>query len=279
MGKCDGCDDCGKELSKLKNSLASMQKKLSAIEYNTNFLSCGGSPLIALWKAEDVSLFSATTGVGSGRWSGWALANGETYIGCDGKEVIAPNLLNRFVVGGGTDSDYALGVTGGANTVTLSEAQMPTHNHTVTDTGHTHGVTDPGHSHGITQSPHTHAASQTAHNHAVDLDTSSNGDHEHATGFAVISDAGTGLTVRDTGTSGSSTSSNGAHVHDVIGNTANATPAVTVTEASITASIQNSNTGVTTNSANTGVTVGNKGGSEAHENRPPYYAVIYVFKL
>ena len=119
MEKCDGCNDCGKNLAKLQNSMASMKKKLDAIEYNTNFLSCGSSPLIALWKADDVSLFSTSTGLGSGRWSGWALANGETYMGCDAKEVIAPNLLNRFLVGGGDGSDYTLGVTGGSKEVTL----------------------------------------------------------------------------------------------------------------------------------------------------------------
>lgn len=256
-----------------------MKKKLDAIEYNTNFLSCGSSPLIALWKADDVSSFSTSTGLGSGRWAGWALANGETYMGCDAKEVISPNLLNRFLVGGGNGSDYTLGVTGGANEVTLTEAQMPAHNHAVTDPGHTHTVTDPGHTHATTQDPHTHVASQGAHNHSVDLTTSNNGSHNHETGFSIISESGTGLNVRNDGTSGVATSDNGAHTHSVTGNTDNSTPAVSVTEASVNISVTEAQTGITLESQTTGISTVNKGDGEAHENRPPYYAVIYVFKL
>lgn len=49
---------------------------------------------------------------------GWALCNGSNGT---------PNLRDRFVVGAG--SGYAVNATGGAATVTLTEAQMPQHNH------------------------------------------------------------------------------------------------------------------------------------------------------
>ena len=52
--------------------------------------------------------------------TGWAL--------CDGTNS-TPNLVDRFIVGAGTT--YAPGETGGANTITLSEAQIPAHNHAV----------------------------------------------------------------------------------------------------------------------------------------------------
>jgi len=52
--------------------------------------------------------------------SGWALCNGTNGT---------PNLVDRFIVGAGTT--YAPGETGGANTITLSEAQIPAHNHAV----------------------------------------------------------------------------------------------------------------------------------------------------
>lgn len=50
--------------------------------------------------------------------TGWAL--------CDGTND-TPDLRNRFVVGAG--SSYAKGATGGANTVELSVANLPSHSH------------------------------------------------------------------------------------------------------------------------------------------------------
>lgn len=82
-------------------------------------------------------------------WSGsiasiptsWALCNGANGT---------PDLRDRFIVGAG--SAYAVGATGGANTVTLSTSEMPSHTHnfsatTSTDGTHTHGISDPGHRH------------------------------------------------------------------------------------------------------------------------------------
>lgn len=50
--------------------------------------------------------------------TGWALCNGQNNT---------PDLRNRFIVGAG--STYAVGATGGSDTVTLTVAQMPSHNH------------------------------------------------------------------------------------------------------------------------------------------------------
>lgn len=62
--------------------------------------------------------------------TGWALCTGSSGT---------PDLRERFIVGAGGDnptvsgtSGYAVGATGGENTVTLSEAQMPAHSHTDT---------------------------------------------------------------------------------------------------------------------------------------------------
>lgn len=53
---------------------------------------------------------------------GWALCNGENGT---------PDLRNRFVVGAGSGGGYAVGDTGGANSVTLTVAQMPSHSHVI----------------------------------------------------------------------------------------------------------------------------------------------------
>lgn len=66
--------------------------------------------------------------------SGWFLCNGANGT---------PNLQDRFIVGAG--SGYAVGATGGADTVALSAANMPAHTHTFSATtgaggAHTHDL-------------------------------------------------------------------------------------------------------------------------------------------
>lgn len=66
---------------------------------------------------------------GSTAPTGWALCNGQNGT---------PDLRDRFIVGSG--SNYSIGATGGANTVTLTVNQMPSHNHPITDPGHFHSA-------------------------------------------------------------------------------------------------------------------------------------------
>ena len=54
--------------------------------------------------------------------SGWVLCNGSNST---------PDLRDRFVVGAGTGGSYGVGNTGGADSVTLTIAQMPSHSHSV----------------------------------------------------------------------------------------------------------------------------------------------------
>ena len=84
-------------------------------------------------------------------WSGAISAVPAGWALCDGTNG-TPNLRDRFVVGAG--STYAVGATGGVNTVTLDATQIPSHTHTVSATtssagDHSHGVSDPGHSHSL----------------------------------------------------------------------------------------------------------------------------------
>ena len=60
--------------------------------------------------------------------SGWGLCDGTTYT-FKGVTTAAPDLQNRFIVGAG--DSYAVGATGGENNVTLTEAQMPEHDHII----------------------------------------------------------------------------------------------------------------------------------------------------
>ncbi|MCU0550518.1 MAG: tail fiber protein [Leptolyngbya sp. Prado105] len=56
--------------------------------------------------------------------AGWLLCNGQTY---NKGQSTTPDLTDRFIVGAGRS--YTLGSTGGLNRVTLTVAEMPSHNH------------------------------------------------------------------------------------------------------------------------------------------------------
>ena len=73
-----------------------------------------------------IIMFNGTTAP-----TGWAICNGSNGT---------PDLRNRFIVS--TGSSYSLNATGGQNSVSLSTAQMPSHDHDADAS-----VSDPGHKH------------------------------------------------------------------------------------------------------------------------------------
>jgi len=89
-------------------------------------------------------------------WSGSISSLPNNWKFCDGTNG-TPDLRGRFVLSSGQGSgltNRTTGQTGGVETVTLTEEQMPTHKHGVSaetnETGghsHTASVTDPGHNH------------------------------------------------------------------------------------------------------------------------------------
>jgi microcystin-dependent protein len=110
---------------------------------------------------------------GSSAPSGWLLCDGRevakadypvlyavigtTYgsAGDPSHNFVLPNLGGRTVFGTNGSSPYQLAQIGGNANVTLSNENLPAHNHTgTTDANgtHSHGVTDPGHTH--TQTTH-----------------------------------------------------------------------------------------------------------------------------
>jgi len=103
-------------------------------------------------------------------YAGLFSAIGTTYGSGDGSTTFAlPNLQTRVPVGKNTSGTFAtLGATGGDETVTLTSAQMPTHNHT--------GTTDSGGS----------------HNHTGTTDSSGNHRHSSSSGTGFITDLGGG---------------------------------------------------------------------------------------
>ena len=66
----------------------------------------------------------------------------------------------------GVSGGHAIGTTGGAETTTLSTANLASHSHGVTDPGHTHVFTGTAHNHGVTDPQHTHTVTDPGHTHA-----------------------------------------------------------------------------------------------------------------
>jgi microcystin-dependent protein len=160
---------------------------------------------------------------------------------CDGTNG-TPDLRDRFVVGAG--STYAVNATGGVNTVTLAEAQLPAHTHSFSATTTAAG----SHSHT------TGSAGNHAHNFfhgARNVGGSTPGGYGDSFFGSPISapDAG-GVT--ETRTRGDMVQAAGAHTHTV-----STAPDHTHTVSGFT---------------------GNVGGTAAHENRPPYLALAYIMR-
>ncbi len=170
-------------------------------------------------------------------WSGSILTIPVGWRLCDGTGG-TPDLRDRFVVGAG--GAYAVNATGGANTVTLSTGEIPSHTHTFSANT---GGQSVNHTH--TYSGSTGGAG--AHNHTWPIysETNSVGGNPAGTGNVSQTTTGTTSTVGDHAHSFSGTTSgfSADHFHGVSGTTA-AT-----------------------------------GSSGAHENRPPYYALAYIMKI
>ncbi len=170
--------------------------------------------------------------------AGWAL--------CDGTNG-TPNLQNRFVVGAG--DSYAVGATGGADSVTLTESQIPAHNHVASSGNagsHNHTGSTDSDSHN-----HSGSTSSDSHNHSFSLYNFGSGQNKPSSYNATNHD--TNYSTSSDTHSHSFTTNWDSHSH----------------------SLNINNNG----SHNHTITVEDTGGNGSHENRPPYYALALIMKL
>lgn len=165
----------------LKNTFPNLNAPVTATPGTLNTPIAAG--IIAMW-----------SGAVGAVPAGWAL--------CDGTNG-TPNLKNRFIVGAG--DAYAVGATGGADSVTLNESQIPSHTHAISATtvsagAHNHTITDPGHSH----STYNQVTNPSSADGPLD-------------GSARVSGADRDLETRNTSaaTTGISINSGGAHTHTI----------------------------------------------------------------
>ena len=128
-------------------------------------------------------------------------AIGTTYGAGDGSTTFnVPDLERRVIAGAGGSATSTLGntvgATGGAETHTLVSAEMPRHTHNISSA--------PSHTHG-----------------AGTYETTSDGEHRHTISYLRDNQAASGgnRTISQSG-SPATTSENGAHTHDVTGDSA-----------------------------------------------------------
>lgn len=103
------------------------------------WLLCDGS---AVSRTQYVALFNAIGAI-------WGNGDGVTTFNL-------PDIRTRAPIG--ASLDFPLGSTGGAANKSLTLANLPTHNHAITDPGHVHNVIDSGHVHTITDPGHAHVS-------------------------------------------------------------------------------------------------------------------------
>jgi microcystin-dependent protein len=201
-------------------------------------------------------------------------AIGYNYGGSGGSFNL-PNLQNRVPVGRGSGTFGSLNATGGAETHTLTIAEMPSHTHTQDPHNHDQNAHAHGASSGSAGS-HGHTASTNtagAHTHG------NSGSHSHryffgthvgrAAGSASPSVQSAITSVINSNQTDASThehTSAGGHTHTVTVNAGG--------DHSHTVSVDNA---TATNIANT-ATNQNTGGSGAHNNLQPYIVVNYIIK-
>jgi microcystin-dependent protein len=273
---CNGsCPKCSGN-NQNDNIIAQLQSQVEALTESIKPFICG-HPILLIESDSDIAQFD-TDGYGVGCWEGWAICNGQAYMNPQTKvNFTTPNFTDRFIVQAG--GSYSVGDTGGLDTVALTVNELPVHTHGITDNGHTHNLTDTGHNHPVDDPGHDHAGSGGSHTHTFTTNTI--GGHEHSTGVIGITDGGggTGANVRtSSAASGNSTSTDGAHSHS--GTTDPASAAVTVNSSFTGVQTQNAFIGITeTDSNTTEITVDDAGSGDAHENRPPYFAALYVIKM
>ena len=196
-------------------------------------------------------------------WSGGAATIPPNFRLCDGQNG-TPDLRGRFIVGAG--GPYTPGDTGGFNQVTLTEAQLATHNHG----DGTYGTDANEHAHGTG----TLVMDTNSHQHpAGDYGTS---EHNHKHNYSYASAGGSGSELEQEGRP------DGARLQGRTGETSPIDHSHTVTGNSGLNEHAHQISGSTANHTHshdiTGVS-GDSGSSQPHENRPPYYALAYIMKV
>ena len=213
-------------------------------------------------------------------WDAIGAVHGETA-----STFSVPDLRDRFITGAA--GAYAVADTGGANTVTLNQNQLAAHSHTLTDAvvSHTH---DNSLTIDAALATHDHVGqlnNNGTHNHTGS--TASAGNHRHGYIRSPQNNVslGPGGVSANKNQANSSTSDAGNHTHTVTIPTGGShdhggvtvQPNDALHDHTFTLVIEGANPVHNHDVSPSGTTPGT-GDADAHENRPPFYALCYIIQ-
>jgi microcystin-dependent protein len=229
--------------SKIADRSVTAQK----LDASINFFPTGG---IVMWSGTTLNIPS-----------GWAL--------CDGSNG-TPDLRDRFIVGAGRN--YNPNATGGADSVSLNESQIPSHSHSMSSAGdHSHSGSTSG------DGSHSHSgqtSGETA-NHTHTGSTNPSGFHQHGYVLTLPQRGTSGGGARDgANPQGGVTDGAGDHAHSFTTSGASNAHAhnVSLSGGGHSHSVSINGVGGHVHS------LSSTGGGQSHENRPPYYALCFIMK-
>lgn len=205
-------------------------------------------------------------------WSGLVANIPQGYALCNGENG-TPDLRNKFIIGAG--STYSPAATGGADSVTLVSANIPSHTHTFTTDAsgtHTHtfttGTASEAHTHTVSgdvsaAGGHSHTVNDPGHNHATPVST------------AAPSSASAGATPSETrtqaytqyATTGITLSSVANHTHS-LSTTSSSSGENHVHSGTTSSSATHTHTGTT----------GSTGSGTSFSILPSYFALAYIMR-
>lgn len=236
-----------------------------------------GHIIVMIDEATDIAKFNLGTGAGSGTFALWALCDGQSHEATDETVIATPDLRNMFVVG--ALDDYAVGATGGEATHILTEEELPEHGHEISDPGHSHAASQASHTHVVTDTGHTHTVTDAGHTHGLTI--AADNEHDHDIDFITdeVEEASANpITVYSTtgeGTDTKTTDTEATHEHQGSEVEAAAT-GIAIISAATGISLNESTPLITVDPVATGISVAATGDDTAHNNLPPYYALVYI---
>jgi len=268
------------------NALASLINPPGAItayagaDAPTGWLLCYGQAVSRLTYSALFEAIGTTYGIGDG-YSTFNVPDLRGRV-IAGQDDMGGTSANRLTGVTGSVNGDTLGGTGGAETHTLSTAEMPAHTHTQdahTHTQNSHNHTQDAHNH--TQDAHTHT--QNSHNHTQDAHNHTITDPGHTHGLPEGQTDGDGTLVDKS----NAADNNPAVVTDsavtgvTVDNATAINQAATATNQNATATNQAAtatNQAATATNQNATATNQNTGGGGAHNNVQPTIILNYLIK-
>jgi microcystin-dependent protein len=218
----------------------------------SGFLLCDGS---AVSRTTYSALFSALG-------TAYGVGNGSTTFnipdlrgrGIAGKDDMGGVAASRITSAGSGINGGGLAATGGTETVTLTSSTIPSHSHTINDSGHNHTINNPAHAHGVSDPTHAHSVSDPSHAHVGYFGSAGGGTK---TGTSAVADTIAGSFPIEASFTG-----------------------IGIFAAATNISINNATTSISANAVVTGITGTNTTGSgNAHQNMSPTMIMNYIIKI